>query len=110
MTVTMEILPESRSISFAVACFEAFDKGTSKYSESNASTLEDLVLELEILSRRIIRQCCNLIPTRVVRYKELAELIQPLEDPKRVSQLHRKLLKTTGLDCSSSLCGNLKSP
>ncbi|GKE23696.1 homeodomain-like protein, partial [Tanacetum coccineum] len=31
----------------------------------------------------------------VVHYKEVEELIQPFEDPKRVSQLDRKLLKTT---------------
>ncbi|GKB69621.1 hypothetical protein Tco_0931033, partial [Tanacetum coccineum] len=39
----------------------------------------------------------------VVRYKEFGELIQPFKDPERVSQLDRKLLKTTGLDCSSFL-------
>ncbi|GJR60588.1 hypothetical protein Tco_1502750 [Tanacetum coccineum] len=31
----------------------------------------------------------------VVRYKEFGELIQPFKDPERVSQLDRKLLKTT---------------
>ncbi|GKE47107.1 hypothetical protein Tco_1478365, partial [Tanacetum coccineum] len=31
----------------------------------------------------------------VVRYKELGELIQPFKDPERVSQLDRKLPKTT---------------
>ncbi|GKF02604.1 hypothetical protein Tco_0029527, partial [Tanacetum coccineum] len=36
----------------------------------------------------------------VVRYKEFGELIQPFKDPERVSQLDRKLLKTTGLDRS----------
>ncbi|GKD24845.1 hypothetical protein Tco_1231059, partial [Tanacetum coccineum] len=36
-----------------------------------------------------------------VRYKEFGELIQPFKDSKRVSQLVRKLLKTTGLNCSS---------
>ncbi|GKA35905.1 hypothetical protein Tco_0722396 [Tanacetum coccineum] len=39
----------------------------------------------------------------VVRYKEFGELIQPFKDPEQVSQLDRKLLKTTGLDCSSFL-------
>ncbi|GJW38736.1 reverse transcriptase domain-containing protein [Tanacetum coccineum] len=34
----------------------------------------------------------------VVHYNEFKELIQPFEDPERVSQLDRKLLKTTGLD------------
>nr|GEX64894.1 reverse transcriptase domain-containing protein [Tanacetum cinerariifolium] len=34
----------------------------------------------------------------VVRYKEFEELIQPFKDPEQVSQLDRKLLKTTGLD------------
>ncbi|GKD22865.1 hypothetical protein Tco_1224568, partial [Tanacetum coccineum] len=39
----------------------------------------------------------------VVSYKEFEELIQPFKDPERVSQLDRKLLKKTGLDCSSFL-------
>ncbi|GJV79598.1 reverse transcriptase domain-containing protein [Tanacetum coccineum] len=38
-----------------------------------------------------------------VRYKEFGELIQPFKHPERVSQLVRKLLKTTGLDCLSFL-------
>nr|GEW69403.1 hypothetical protein [Tanacetum cinerariifolium] len=40
----------------------------------------------------------NRFGTRVVHYKEFEELIQPFEDPERVSQLDRKLLKTTNLD------------
>ncbi|GKB71657.1 hypothetical protein Tco_0933069 [Tanacetum coccineum] len=36
---------------------------------------------------------------KVGHYKEFGELIQPFKDPERVSQLVRKLLKTTGLDC-----------
>ncbi|GJS30149.1 reverse transcriptase domain-containing protein [Tanacetum coccineum] len=39
----------------------------------------------------------------VVRYKDFGELIQPFKDAERVSQLDRKLLKTTGLDCLSFL-------
>ncbi|GKA50168.1 reverse transcriptase domain-containing protein [Tanacetum coccineum] len=42
-----------------------------------------------------------------MRYKEFRELIQPFKDSKQVSQLDRKLLKTTGLDCSTdkpSIC------
>ncbi|GJX80915.1 hypothetical protein Tco_0329064, partial [Tanacetum coccineum] len=39
----------------------------------------------------------------VVFYKEFREPIQPFKDPERVSQLDRKLLKTTGVDHSSFL-------
>ncbi|GJU55274.1 reverse transcriptase domain-containing protein, partial [Tanacetum coccineum] len=38
----------------------------------------------------------------VVRYKEFEELIQPFKDPERVSQLDRKLLKTTVNDETNS--------
>ncbi|GJX23613.1 putative ribonuclease H-like domain-containing protein [Tanacetum coccineum] len=39
----------------------------------------------------------------VVRYKEFEELIQPFKDLERVSQLDRKLLKTTGLNHSKEV-------
>ncbi|GKB88928.1 reverse transcriptase domain-containing protein, partial [Tanacetum coccineum] len=37
----------------------------------------------------------SVLGMEVVRYKEFGELIQPFKDPERVSQLDRKLLKTT---------------
>ncbi|GJV45979.1 reverse transcriptase domain-containing protein [Tanacetum coccineum] len=42
-----------------------------------------------------------------VRYKEFGELIQPFKDPERVSQLDRKLLKTTGLDPLADLAASV---
>ncbi|GJS93646.1 hypothetical protein Tco_0800614 [Tanacetum coccineum] len=60
-------------------------------TKSNYGVLGRYDVSVPALHKRPQR---NKIQYAVVRYKEFGELIQPFKDPKRVSQLDRKLFKT----------------